>query len=319
MGGVSSKNNKLTQKSPLLLGSINFPAEGEVFQEISVDDDGYQAIPDEPQNHLALPHDNQADSDQTVLFNAVLNIIAAHQKKSREADSKSLDLFDDAKELVTLFMLNKHGSKLLDQNQALIQHFINSKVTLTQFKFEMHRMLRIRTKSLLDKTILNIGCIIGEDYQKPFIAVWTILFIGSSLGLTQFGTRYTDDKQAEETFTKTTPYNSYYDIESQLKTDTIGLVCFSLLLAFDIIAGIALCALDRKRQGNILANYNSHSKNQINQLKSNIRNKIDNLTEAQANTPRYREWFTLFVQNEKVNQPVAPYVRDDIEAQLALI
>lgn len=325
MGGLFSKNKKrVTEQSPLLVGSINFPAGDVGILGSPSDEQADQAIPDDDiENRLTVSHDHQADIDLTLLFNKVLEIIAAQQKKSREANHGFLDLFNHPKDILTLFALNKHSVTLRRQNPALIRHFIERKDTLTQFKFEMYQTLHER-RSVVDKVLLRMIYDIGSCGITVHAVLW-VLSVGSLLSLGWFGQSYLDDTYTEGLWEEgevitTIPghHTDDYVLKNEANNDLIGTVCSAVLLGILIAVYIALLALWLKRNGLIQGNFNSMNVAEIKELESTICNKIDRLTEDEANTPSYREWFTLFVKNKKVGLPVRAYVPDDIKAQPAL-
>lgn len=198
-------------------------------------------------------------------------------------------LFDNTHDLINLLSTNKKLANLL-RNDPAVKRFIEALLSndhLRLFKFTMNQELNSRAgyTALVKMTH-------GEQY--PFSTC--LFYYGvTTINLYLFTTHYT----WLECLTKNTD-----DLYASFQ-----IVCALTLLM--LLA--SLCYRDIKFDA-----FGATSPAEIDQTINTIREKINATTTIEYQQTNYRTWLKHFIWNEKVNQPVAPYVPTVNQAAKAL-
>lgn len=186
-----------------------------------------------------------------------------------------------------------------DNLDALSNEALTAIDDFMKFKFEMYDILHSRSPSRFDRVILPFHPHINNYKYKAVILSALVLDIGCFIGLALILNNLSKENLRGSLRDK--------NFNAAISLSLVEVFCAVALVSF---------VMSLERHGIAMqARFNSMDMGEIKQLELSMSDKIDNLTKEKASNPRYREWLTFYIKNEKVNRPVPPYIEDDLEAR----
>ncbi len=264
----------------------------------------------------------------------IIKLFMTHYENHNTNKTYFFHFIDKTIDLISLLSINRETYNLYKQNNPLIA-FIASEKIFAQFKRDLLNELHKRERGPFDKlgaaahsfNLLPLSIII------PIATTLIFAFTGLLIGILIYDSRYNDDLHpfvyhyyttSYQTdvgpVTHTYRYQPELDTELQAKTnrDLAGIIGCSLAAGLIALTAAVIFMTYILKVGKLRNAFNSINNAEIKALENAIRTTILNITREQSQSPNYQAWMKHYIWNEKVNQPVAPFVPDDVEAQPAL-